>query len=182
MDPELNSLQWFFRAAISFLVWIDLALCLIFLAHYLLTLPMRRSERARLFLEIIEAAINQGRPVEETLISVSHSGDLSLGVRFHLVAAWLERNFSLSDALAKEPRFLPPQVTAILMAGQKIGDLRKVLPACRHFAERRRFANSRRIELPLYLDLCHHPVGAVCMQLHVCEVHPPVHGTRRLIW
>ncbi len=131
MDFELNSLQWFFRAAISFLVWIDLALCLIFLAHYLLTLPMRRSERARLFLEIIEAAINQGRPIEETLISVSHSGDLSLGVRFHLVAAWLERNFSLSDALAKEPRFLPPQVTAILMAGQKIGDLRKVLPACR---------------------------------------------------
>jgi type II secretory pathway component PulF len=103
----------------------------LFLAHFLLTLPMRRAERARLFLDLIESAIKQGRPVEETLISVSQSRDMSMGVRFHLLAAWLEQNLPLNEALAKVPRFLPPQVTAMLMAGRKIGDLKKVLPACR---------------------------------------------------
>jgi type II secretory pathway component PulF len=101
------------------------------LVYFLLTLPMRRAERARLFLDLIESAIKQGRPVEETLISVSQSRDMSMGPRFHLVAAWLEQNLPLNEALAKVPQFLPPQVNAMLMAGQKIGDLRKVLPACR---------------------------------------------------
>jgi len=54
-----------------------------------------------------------------------------MGPRFHLVAAWLEQNLPLNEALVKVPQFLPTQVTAMLMAGLKIGDLRKVLPACR---------------------------------------------------
>jgi type II secretory pathway component PulF len=101
------------------------------LVHFLLTLPMRRAERARLFLDLIDSAIKQGKPVEETLISVSQSHDMSMGPRFHLVAAWLEENVPLGEALAKAPQFLPPQITAMLLAGRKIGDLRKVLPACR---------------------------------------------------
>ena len=92
---------------------------------------MRRAERARLFLDLLDSTIKQGKPLEETLISASQSRDLSLGARFHLLAAWLEQNLRFSDALAKVPRLLPPQITAMLMAGQKIGDLRKVLPACR---------------------------------------------------
>lgn len=117
--------------ALLFGVWIALVSGVLFLIHFLLTLPMRRAERARLFLDVIETALKSGQPVEETLISVSQSRDLSMGVRFHLLAAWLEQNLRLGDALAKVPRFLPPQITAMLMAGQKIGDLRKVLPASR---------------------------------------------------
>lgn len=101
------------------------------LAHLLLTLPMRRAERARLFLDLIDSTIKQGQPVEETLISLSQSRDLSMGVRFHLVVAWLEQGLTLNDALAKVPAFLPPQVTAMLAAGRTVGDLRKILPACR---------------------------------------------------
>jgi type II secretory pathway component PulF len=37
----------------------------------------------------------------------------------------------LADAIAAVPRLLPPQVVAMLKAGQGIGDIRKVLPACR---------------------------------------------------
>ena len=92
---------------------------------------MRRAERARLFLDLVETALKSGRPVEESLISVSQSRDLSMGVRFHLLAAWMEQNMRIGDALAKVPQFLLPQITAMLTAGQKIGDLRKVLPACR---------------------------------------------------
>jgi type II secretory pathway component PulF len=104
---------------------------LLILAHFLLTLPMRRAERARQFLDLIDTALKQGWPVEETLISVAQSRDLSMGPRFHLVTAWLEQNLALSEALAKVPQFLPAQITAMLLAGRKIGDLRKVLPACR---------------------------------------------------
>jgi type II secretory pathway component PulF len=112
-------------------VWFALWGGLLYLVHFILTLPMRRAERARIFLDLTESALRQGRPLEETLISASYSGDTSLGARFHLVAAWLERNLSLGEALDKAPRYLPPQVTAMLLAGQKIGDIGKVLPACR---------------------------------------------------
>lgn len=110
-----------------------LAVCVgvLSLIHYMLTLPMRRAERARMFLDLLETTVKQGKPIEETLISASQSHDVSLGVRFHLLAAWLEQNLRFSDALAKVPRLLPPQITAMLLAGQKIGDIRKVFPACR---------------------------------------------------
>jgi type IV pilus assembly protein PilC len=47
------------------------------------------------------------------------------------MAAHIESGARLSEALEKEPRFLPPQVNAILKAGEKLGDLQRVLPACR---------------------------------------------------
>jgi len=104
------------------------ALCLI---HLLLTLPLRRAERARLFLDLLESTIKQGQPLEETLISLSHSRDQSMGVKFHLLAAWLETGLTLDEALARVPQFLPPQVTAMLSAGRQMGDVAEVLPACR---------------------------------------------------
>jgi len=122
---------------VPLLVLLGLGLCAailagkLYLIHFLLTLPMRRAERARLFLDLIETALDRGQPVEEALISASHSRDRLLGVRFHLLASWLQRGLRLSDAIAQVPRLLPPQITAILKAGQRIGDLRKVLPACR---------------------------------------------------
>ena len=101
------------------------------LAHYILTLPMRRAERARLFLDLADDALNRGQSAEDTIVSVAAARDLSMGARFHIVAAWIENKLPLLDALAKVPRFLPPQIVAMLNAGQKIGDIRKVIPACR---------------------------------------------------
>ena len=131
MDFIFDILLRVLITALLFGVWFALVFGVVFLTHFLLTLPMRRAERARLFLDVIETALENGQPVEETLISVSGSRDPSLGVRFHLLAAWLEQNLPFGEALAKVPRFLPPQVTAMLLAGRKIGDLAKVLPACR---------------------------------------------------
>src|SRR5437899_725747 len=108
---------------------------LLWLIHFLLTLPMRRAERARLFLELIETALERGLPVEETLISASLSGDRILGTRFHRFAAWLQNGRRLPDAIAAVPHWLPPQLTAMLRVGQQIGDLRKVLPACRQLLQ-----------------------------------------------
>jgi len=120
-------------AGVTSLILLGLAVVLGFLmlAHVALTLPMRRAERARMFLDLLESTLKQGRPVEETLISLGHCRDLSMGVRFHLLTAWLETGLSLEQALTRVPHFLPPQVTAMLRAGRQMGDLLKVLPASR---------------------------------------------------
>lgn len=101
------------------------------LLHFLLSLPLRRAERARTLLDLIETAQHRGEPVEQTLISIANSRDQSLGVRFHLFVAWLEKGLRLDEAFTRVPRLLPPQIVAMLSAGLRIGDLKKVLPACR---------------------------------------------------
>lgn len=118
-------------AVLLLVLWFAVCFGLVALAHFFLTLPMRRAERARLFLDVIENGLEQGRTPEQTILSVAASRDLSMGVRFHILAAWIEQNSPLLDALAKVPRFLAPQIVAILNAGRKIGDIRKVFPATR---------------------------------------------------
>jgi len=130
-------LAWVFPilrvVAVVALALLQLAIAggLLWLTHFCLTLPMRRAERARMFLDLIESTLKQGRPLEETLISLAQSRDLSMGVKFHVLAAWLETGLRLEAALDRVPRFLPPQVTAMLRAGRQLGDLTKVLPASR---------------------------------------------------
>lgn len=99
--------------------------------HLLLTAPMRRAERTHLLLEVIEVALDRGQSVEEGLVYVSHRRGRVLGDRFAPLAAALERGQRLGDALGAVSDALPPQVIAMLKAGQQIGDLRKVLPACK---------------------------------------------------
>ncbi|MHB8523169.1 MAG: type II secretion system F family protein [Limisphaerales bacterium] len=121
---------------LGYLGFAVLPICLLaWLLYYLLSLPMRRQERARFFLDLLESALKQGRPVEQTLVDMASSHDPTLGVRFHLVAAYVEQGLRLRSALEKVPRFLPAQLTAMLRAGEELGDLRKVLPACRYLVK-----------------------------------------------
>jgi type II secretory pathway component PulF len=101
------------------------------LLHFLLSMPMRRRDRARFFLDLLETALDRGQSVEHAILSAAESRDRVMGVRFYLLAAHIENGARLSEALEKVPTFLPPQVNAMLRAGEKLGDLKKVLPACR---------------------------------------------------
>ena len=103
----------------------------IYLIYFFLTLPMRRNERARMFLDLLELGLQEGRTPEAAVTGCRRHRDRSLGVRFHLLAAHLEQGMRLSQALEQVPRLLPPQVCAMLKTGERIGDIRKVLPACR---------------------------------------------------
>jgi len=116
-----------FEAAVGLII----ALACVLGSYFLLTLPLRRAERARLFLDLLENTLNDGRPLEETIMAISRTRDHSVGLRFHALAAWLEEGLTLSAALEKVPRLLPPSITATLEAGKELGDLRKVMPACR---------------------------------------------------
>lgn len=99
--------------------------------YWLLSLPVRRQERARFFLHLLENCLRQGRPLEATIVEMANVRDRSPGVQFHLFAAHLEEGDRFADAFQKVPGLLPPPVTALLRAGQELGDLRAVLPVCR---------------------------------------------------
>jgi type II secretory pathway component PulF len=101
------------------------------LLHFLLSMPMRRRDRALFFLDLMETVMKRGQPVEQAILSAAENHDRAIGVRFFMVAAHIEDGARLGEALDKVPSFLPPQVNAMIHAGEKLGDLKKVLPACR---------------------------------------------------
>ncbi len=101
------------------------------LVHFLLSLPMRRRDRTLFFLDLLETALQRGQSVEHAILTGAETRDQVMGVRFFLVAAHIENGMKLGEALEREPRFLPPRIAAILRAGEKLGDLKSVLPACR---------------------------------------------------
>ncbi len=145
---------------------------LITLVHFLFSLPLRRTERARLFLDLLEGALKRGQSVEEMILSVAQSRDRSLGVRFHLVAAHIESGMSFAAALEKMPRFLPPQIAAMLRAGEKLGDLEKVLPASREILRDRPTAVRSAIHYLILVILCFSPVFVFVVMLTTIFIIP----------
>lgn len=101
------------------------------IVHLIFSIPLRRRERARFFLDLIETGLNAGKSVDHAVLSAAQSHDRVMGIRFYIVAAYLEGGLRLDEALEKVARFLPLSISAMLAAGNKIGDLKKVLPACR---------------------------------------------------
>ena len=121
--------------ALGFVIYLFLGLAPVcgvtYLIYFLLTLPLRRNERARLFLDLLELGLKEGRTPEAAIVGAAASRDRSLGARFYRLAAYLEQGMPLSLALEQVPRLVTPQIRAMLKTGERIGDVAKVLPACR---------------------------------------------------
>jgi len=146
-------------AAISFLFGVAGTAGTILLIHFLLTLPLRRMERARLFLDLLEGALNRGQSAEAMIVSLAQSRDRTVGVHFHLLAAHIESGLRFGGALEKVPRFLPPQIAAMLRAGEKLGDLKKILPACREILRDRPAAVRSAVHYMIVVILFFSPVA-----------------------
>ena len=86
-------------AVVLFLVWAASILGSISLIHFFFSLPMRRAERARLFLDLVEGALKRGQSIEEMILSIAQSRDRTVGVRFHLLAAHIESGLRFVAAL-----------------------------------------------------------------------------------
>jgi type II secretory pathway component PulF len=134
MDSLQDQLD-FLRAAFITIMWIILVLGPLlgglWTGYYMITLRMRRQERARFLLDVLEIGLKQGHRIEEIIIAISDKREESLGVHFHLLAYYLKDGVPLGEALKKVPQLLPPQMLAMLTAGIRLGDFAKVLPACR---------------------------------------------------
>lgn len=162
--------------AVSFLFWAGSLAGIIFLIHVCLTLPMRRTERARLFLDLLESAFQRGQAVEQMILSLAQSRDRIVGARFHLLAAYIEGGLRFVPALEKVPRFLPPQISAMLRAGEKLGDLHRVLPACREILQDRPAAVRSAIHYMILVVLFFSPVFVGVATLTTTFVVPRFRG------
>ena len=75
-----SSPAWFFLLAIAGLaVSLSLVLGVLYLFYFLLTLPMRRNERARLFLDLLELGLKEGRAPGQAIMDASSSRDPAPG-------------------------------------------------------------------------------------------------------
>ena len=168
----LAALVKFFSASVSFLLLAGLVGGAVYLIHFFFTLPMRRAERARLFLELLEGALKRGQSIEALILSVAGSRDLSVGVRFHFLAAHIESGRQFAEALEKVPRFLPPQIAAMLCVGEKLGDLKKVLPACREILRDRPAAVRSAVHYLIVVVLLFSPVFIFVVMMTMIFVVP----------
>ena len=134
-----NPLSALLSAALSFAICVILVLApvcaALYLVYFLLTLPLRRNERARLFVDLLELGLQQGRSPEAAILGAASSRDPALVRRFHLLRAYLDKGLRLSAALQRVPRLLPPQLCAMLQTAERAGDLAKFLPACRRLLQ-----------------------------------------------
>jgi len=101
------------------------------LVYFLLTLPLRRRERVRVFLSIMETAMRQGRSVEHAIVFLAHAHERCIGAWPSWLARCLDSGDTLIEALAANRGLLPPQIAEMLAVGDRIGDIQKVLPACK---------------------------------------------------
>lgn len=121
--------------ALVFLLYVVVVLTplcgLLYVVYFLLTLPLRRKERARIFIDLLESGMAEGLSPEQALAISAPRPVRPLGKRFNTFASHLSAGLRLSQALDLVPNVVPPQVAAMLRAGERVGDVRKVLPACR---------------------------------------------------
>lgn len=152
--------------------WVAAGCLLLWLLGFLLSLPLRRQERARFFLDLLETGWKQGRSAENTIVAVSQSQDRAVGVRFHLLAAYLELGLPFGQALEKVPWFLPPQIKAMLKVGEEIGDPRKILPACRQLLKDGLSKTRGALNFAMILPLVLLPVAPLIFLMLLIFVYP----------
>ncbi|MEW6303683.1 MAG: type II secretion system F family protein [Verrucomicrobiota bacterium] len=132
--PDTLGVVWVggFLWAVLWRLALMLGICgvLFYIVYFLISLPMRRRERARLFLDLLETGLKNGQSAERTVMAIAATRERSVGVRFHLLAAHLEQGATLAQALQRVPRLLPPPAAALLQAGLQCGKLAQVVPAC----------------------------------------------------
>lgn len=129
-DPLSFLVRWSLVVKLTLLPYLGVALFLTFV-YVVLSLPLRRRERARLFLDIVDMGTADGHSPERAILNAAASGDRMLGRHFHMLAEYLRRGAPLREALQSAPRVLPPEIIGMLNVGFELGDVRRVLPACR---------------------------------------------------
>ncbi|MBM4040344.1 MAG: hypothetical protein FJ290_17695 [Planctomycetes bacterium] len=156
-------LVWWGLFLLQLIIWLFITFVMPYIAYRLLSVPLRRQERAGLFLDVLQGAIERGENAEEAIVSLAAAeptgwlaragwlGKLVAVWPYHLycdvfgiqrvekvfgkgiqdVATRLLEGVPLHEAIEPGDDLLPPQAVATLRVGGQVGDIRRVLPACR---------------------------------------------------
>lgn len=138
-DPAEAATTWLAGSPVEFVVGLGLVgLVLLpvlaaghYLGYFVFSLPLRRRERARLLLDLIESGVESGPGVEHAVVSAARLGVRKQDRLFRTFAARIEEGLGFAQALELTPGLLPPSVVAMLRAGAELGDIRKTLAGCR---------------------------------------------------
>jgi type II secretory pathway component PulF len=112
-------------------LWLLPGIVLLVAAKFFILAPVRRREAAHAFLDLLEMGLAQGRSPENTIVEIAATGDKTLGKGFRRLAERIQDGTSLGHALESTPGVFPEPMAAMLQAGERLGDIRKVLPPCR---------------------------------------------------
>jgi len=112
-------------------LWLLPGIVLLLAAKLFIMAPVRRREAAHAFLDLLEMGVAHGRSPENTIVELSATGDKTLGKGFRRLAERIQDGTSLGHALESTPGVFPEPMAAMLQAGERLGDIRKVLPPCR---------------------------------------------------
>ena len=129
-EDVLTSLFLLAVVLLTVVLVMGLVLAVSYCLYYLFSLPRRRMERAIVFLRLVDAGIRRGVTPEETIKSAAACQDRSTGVRFHLLAAWIERGATWREAVGLVPRLLPPSIKEMLLLADRAGGWQKIYPLC----------------------------------------------------
>jgi len=128
---EMNIVQ----VLATFVVWLLLMGVLLFVfcapLYLLLTLPMRRRDRAALLLDLVESGLRDGKTPEQTVTNIAGGLYQAMGTPFLSLSTHIQDGLRLSGALKRVPGMVSPQVEAMLEVGEETGEMGRVLPACR---------------------------------------------------
>ena len=120
-----------FFVGMNIALWLGPAIALLAAAKFLIVRPIRQLETAQVFLDLLEMGVSRGRSPENIVVQAASLGEKALGKRFTRLAERIQNGASLGSALQLTPGLLPEPVVAMLQAGERLGDIRKVLPPCR---------------------------------------------------
>jgi len=111
------------------LFWCAPVVALAVIAYFLTTIPARRKEKNRLFLDLLLNAVRDGKSPEQAVIGIAETRESILGARFYLVAAYIEEGRSLLEALRLVPGYLPPGIIGFMETGKETGKLYEAIRA-----------------------------------------------------
>lgn len=150
---------------------------IIYAFNKLISRPLARREHVRMFLILLDAGLKEGRRVEDTIVSLANTRDPGLGSRFYSLATSLRSGtLRLSEALETVPGFLPKQMTAMLKVGERLGDIRKVMPACRHLVKDSLALTRNTVHYLLVATFATTPVAVAILTVLQIYVLPQFHA------
>lgn len=113
------------------LLWFIPMVAVLGVSQLFLSLPARRNERARLFLDLLETAVQTGQSPERAIVAISETRDRSVSVHFHLLASHIEEGAHLGFALERAPRLVPPNIAEVVKIATATAGFPQLIPAAR---------------------------------------------------
>ncbi len=131
MESWLDILQIGLGAAGWFVVWLLPLTGLCLLTGLIIGLPIRRQERSRLFLDLLQVGLDEGKRPEQTVTDLAKIPDQRHDSRIQYLAQSLEMGYTFPEAIDHVPSLLPAKGRAVIKAGSEAGDIRTALTACK---------------------------------------------------